>query len=200
MNPFRQLQNALSAVSRGGRLDFFMERIKPDEREIILDVGGGAYPFSELKNSGRVIALNLDARLLSPLEKTGAMLVVGDGCELPFKDGAIAVVFSNAVIEHVGGTKRQRMFAAEISRAGKRYFVCTPNKGFPYEPHFHVPFFQFMPARVQRFLRASMGKEGLEVSLLGKKEMRELFPDAEIIGRTFGILPEVIIALRTDEH
>ena len=37
-------------------------------------------------------------------------------------------------------------------RVGKRYFVQTPNKRFPLEPHFLFPFFQYLPS----WLRAQM--------------------------------------------
>ena len=46
---------------------------------------------------------------------------------------------------------------AKIIRAGRRYFVQTPNKRFPLEPHFLFPFF-----------------------LLTRKKFAALFPGATI--------------------
>src|SRR5262245_66282164 len=50
---------------------------------------------------------------------------------LPFADGEFDVVFSNAVIEHVGSRERQREFVNEILRVGKKFFITTPSRWFP---------------------------------------------------------------------
>lgn len=53
--------------------------------------------------------------------------------------------------EHVGGIESQRKFGAEIARVARRgYFVTTPNKFFPIEPHTLLPLYQFLPERWQR--------------------------------------------------
>ena len=39
--------------------------------------------------------------------------------------------------------------AREVERVGRRYFVQTPNRYFPIEPHFLFPGFQFLPLAVQ---------------------------------------------------
>ena len=71
---------------------------------------------------------------------------VGDAVDMPgISDGAFDVVFSNSVIEHVETYENQRRMAAEIRRVGRRYFVQTPNRHFPLEPHFLVPGFQLLP-------------------------------------------------------
>ena len=47
----------------------------------------------------------------------------GDGCRLPFADQAFDIVFSNSVIEHVGGPDAQARFAREVARVGRGYWV-----------------------------------------------------------------------------
>jgi ubiquinone/menaquinone biosynthesis C-methylase UbiE len=66
--------------------------------------------------------------------------VAADGINLPFRDGAFDLVFSNAVIEHVGGEAAQRSFVAEHERVGQHWIITTPNRLFPVEAHTHVIF------------------------------------------------------------
>ena len=117
------------------------------------------------------------------------------------------VVYSNSVIEHVGDLDDMRRMAREVQRVGKSYFVQTPYRYFPIEPHFVFPFFHFLPrplqiALVQRFhLGWSEPKPERELAeqavdlirLLTLNEMRALFPDAHIKKeRLFGLTKSLI--------
>jgi hypothetical protein len=84
--------------------------------------------------------------------------------------------------------------AREVKRVGMRYFVQTPNKYFPIEPHFLFPCFQFLPVPVRTWLlqhfhlgwrgrvadpqaaRASVNS----VRLLTRAELTDLFPEASL--------------------
>jgi hypothetical protein len=66
--------------------------------------------------------------------------VMGDGCNLPFDDDAFDLVFSNAVIEHVGDADRQQRFVREHARVGRSWMLTTPNRWFPVEAHDHTLF------------------------------------------------------------
>ena len=61
------------------------------------------------------------------------------------------MAFSNSVIEHIPPPLQQD-FANEISRVARRYFVQTPNRYFPIEPHYQFPFFQFLPRSLRQAL------------------------------------------------
>jgi len=63
-----------------------------------------------------------------------------DGLNLPFDDGQFDLVYSNAVIEHVGLEPEQRRFLAEHARVGKYWIATTPNKAFPVESHSNTLF------------------------------------------------------------
>jgi hypothetical protein len=162
----------------------------------ILDVGGtpvfwktmGLRPQADLE----LVLLNLHARDVGP---SNVECVSGDATRLPFADNAFDVVFSNSVIEHVGSLDDQRRMADEIRRVGRRYFVQTPNRFFPIEPHFFFPLFQFLPLSARVWLlmnlklgrsrRARLDKEtaiarAREIRLLTKGELRNIFPEARL--------------------
>ncbi|MDF5724549.1 MAG: methyltransferase domain-containing protein [Rhizonema sp. PD37] len=121
--------------------------------------------------------------------------VIGDARNMQqFADDEFDIVFSNSVIEHVGNYKEQYRMAQEVQRVGKRYFLPTPNRYFPIEPHFLFPCFQFLPLWLKMLLvrnftlgwrQKTTDKEEARklvksVRLLTKKELREFFPNALI--------------------
>ncbi len=138
-----------------------------------------------------------------------AVALVGDARDMSrFADREFDVVFSNSVIEHVGGLREQARMARECVRVGKRYFVQTPNWAFPIEPHFLFPGFQYLPlpvrARLHRWRRwgwwdkASSYHAALEevesIRLLTRQEMRYLFPDATLWTERLLGLPKSFVA------
>ena len=176
-------------------------RIEPTDR--ILDVGSGYGDALECFNrTNPIVALDLREYESEWLDQPNVEVRHGDGTKLDYEDGAFAAVFSNSVIEHVP-QDLQAAFAAEISRVGQRYFVQTPNRNFPIEPHYQFPFFQFLPLRLQRALnrRFTLGwqKKGEweEITLLSARQLKRLFPDAEIHReRVFGLTKSLMAVRR----
>jgi hypothetical protein len=72
--------------------------------------------------------------------------LVSDGLALPFADGSFDLVFSNAVVEHVGGAAAQRQFLGEHARVGRYWVATTPNRWFPVESHTATVFKHWSPA------------------------------------------------------
>src|SRR5207253_2037312 len=97
----------------------------------------------------RIVCLNLQ-----PLESQNRNVTVEiyAGGRFPYDDRSFDVVHSNSVIEHVGNFNAQCQFAAEIRRVGARYWVQVPYLFFPYEPHAHLPFFQFLPPNMKMWV------------------------------------------------
>lgn len=81
------------------------------------------------------------------------------GAPLPFDDQSFDLVFSNAVVEHVGSRDRQRSFLDEILRVGKRAFITTPNRRHPIEFHTVTPLLHYLPPKVYRRIYAAAGFE-----------------------------------------
>ncbi|MGH3057995.1 MAG: methyltransferase domain-containing protein [Gaiellaceae bacterium] len=158
--------------------------VEPDER--ILDVGAGEGSALERFNkTNPIVAVDLETDERDWLQGENVTVQRADGTQLPFGNRSFPIVFSNSVIEHVP-KGLQPAFAREIRRVGDRYFVQTPNRWFPIEPHYQMPFVHFLPERVLRALnkRFTMGwrkrGEWYETTLLSASDLRRLFPDATI--------------------
>ncbi len=193
--------------SRGKKLDKFFQRIPLTADSWVLNLGGALEDglMVELRTRGmRGIMLNLDHGTLAAARRKLADLrvVQADALALPFATGAMEAVYSNAVVEHVGVWPVQQQFAAEVRRVGHSYFITTPNKYFPIELHYHVPFFQFFPEWFQRWLnrRFDLGwvKRGdwLPLYLLSARQMQQLFPDGHTELQRVTLYPETIISCR----
>ena len=178
----------------------------------ILDVGGSPDTWRFLPFAPKVTLLNIPMSIHG--RDDAFVWVAGDGCALPFADRAFDIVFSNSVIEHVGGFSHQCAFARETVRVGKRFFVQTPNAGFPIEQHLFMPFLHWLPkswqrAIVQRFTiwdliaRPRRDQRDFylrhyleEVRLLRQPELAALFASGEIrLERAMG-LPKSLLVFR----
>jgi hypothetical protein len=146
--------DSLSAKLREKRFSFFLSLLSQLEYPIIILDVGGTEAFWKMMNLSKVEGIKItllntdDSVVADPL----FTYVKGDARDLKFPDKSFDVVFSNSVIEHVGGFVDQYKMAQEVRRVGKRYFIQTPNKNFPIEPHFVFPFFQFLPKEIRVWL------------------------------------------------
>jgi hypothetical protein len=99
---------------------------------------------------------------------------------LPFGDGEFDVVFSNAVVEHVGSRADQRIFVGELCRVARAFFITTPNRWFPLEHHTGLPLLHYLPASVFRSVirdtRYRHWASEANLNILTAAELSGLFP------------------------
>lgn len=198
---FRHADNrqpeSLANRFRQRRTRFFEALCAPVPRPLrILDVGGVEHFWRFMGLADRT---DVDIVLLNraPQRPTAENIsaVVGDARRMSeLGDKEFPIVFSNSVIEHVGTWTDQQQMAREVRRVGRRYFVQTPNRYFPVEPHFLVPGFQFLPipVRVALVRRFPLGyhsalpdreqaREAVEeIRLLSRADLEALFPGANL--------------------
>jgi hypothetical protein len=175
----------------------------------ILDVGGTQ---SYWENRGYVNRPGIHITLLNvyrePADYPNIESNVGTGADLSrYKDNEFDVAFSNSVIEHLESWADRESMAQEIKRVGKSFYLQTPNKYFPLECHFLLPFFQFLPIRWKYYIltrtKLSRGKtlekkKALklikEIQMLTGKELKKLFPgDTFITEKFLGFTKSLIV-------
>jgi len=185
-----RLADSISLRSRGRKLRLFLEELRPTADTTVLDVGADELGFGEGDGCAtmnffealypwpeRITALGLHDGAGFRATYPHIPYVQGDACALPFEDGAFDIVFSNAVIEHVGGRDRQRQLVTEAIRVGRRVFITTPNRRFPVEVHTRLPLVHWLPDALSHRVYDLTGREiGAEVDLLTKRSFAQLFP------------------------
>lgn len=102
---------------------------------------------------------------------------------LPFDPLSFDIVISNHVIEHVD---RHTLHVSEIIRVLKPQGLCylaTPNRYFPYEVHYKLPFLHWLPQNLFVTSLKLIGKYSYPVKLLGywgfKKLIKPYFAATE---------------------
>lgn len=209
----------LSYISRKRKLESFLELLKPTNQTRILDVGAETKPSGEdglqLIDSwawkNKYSAINISPEHISQIKKhyPEAEAVVADACDLPWPDKYFDVVYSNAVIEHVGNFENQKKMASEIMRVGRRWFVTTPNRWYPFEFHLRLPFVTWLPGDtylwIGRIIRYNhvrkkyvFGAKSSGTRLLSAKELKRCFPTSRIIKQRVTFMAETLIAVGGD--
>jgi len=214
------LFSGLSCKSRTKKLELFYKTFQPDENTKILDLGG---EIDDGNNSGlqfvdsypwkhNISVLNISSDFITAIKNKYSEIdaVVGDACALPWPGKHFDIVFSNAVIEHLGSRENQMKMASEIMRVGKNWFVTTPNRWFPFEFHIRLPFIHWLPDRIFKFAariisfnhntqKYSSGCEHADLRLLSARALRKMFPDSIIIQQRITIWPETLIATSRED-
>ncbi|HZO99110.1 MAG TPA: methyltransferase domain-containing protein [Terriglobia bacterium] len=208
---FKRLLKSLSHKSRTKKFDLLLSLFRPQPEDRVLDIGASGkvflrytlediYPYSE-----RIVGGGYDLHEVQSARQyyPRACYAAFDGCALPFPDKSFDLVFSNAVIEHILGEGRQQLFAQEVMRVGKSWFVTTPNYWYPFESHYHLPFIQFLPRELQRHYNRLLGThiprgQVQELALLSARGLQRLFPTGRIARVRVTFWPETLVAYFID--
>jgi SAM-dependent methyltransferase len=187
--PLPRLVEPLAQRARARRHARFMELIAPTPAMHIVDIGCGALGLRGLAPELDVTGVDLVERPGYP----GPFVCADVSAGLPFADGEFDLAYCSSVIEHVR-RERRPAFASELRRVARGWYVQTPARSFPIEPHSLLPGAQWLPEPARRrYWR--LGASGTEqVALLSRAELETLFGPAE--AERFGPLAKSWISVR----
>lgn len=125
--------------------------------------------------------------------------------KFPFPNKYFDIVVSWATLEHAGSRKQQKLFLSEIVRVGKRVFITTPNRSFPFEFHSTLFLVHWLPHKYFRIVCRCLGMgfwgERKNLNLLNRRDLNKIIPSKEDINllnsRSLGIFTSHLIIVRT---
>jgi hypothetical protein len=174
----------------------------------VLDLGGTVVSWRVLGlRPCSVTIVNLDQGESS--DEPWVEFVRGDACEGGF--GSYDLVFSNSLMEHLGGHARRQKLAEVVQASAPSWWVQTPYRYFPIEPHWVFPGFQFLPFRVRLLICqhwrtlhsggqmdfAAAAEIVASTELISATEMRTYFPTSEIWFERVAGLPKSLVAVNS---
>jgi hypothetical protein len=195
---------------RTRRANWLVEQFPDLAQMSVIDLGGRVSSWANAPVRPKhvhIVNLESEAAEIPPWAEVDH----GDACQLPshILSRRYDLVFSNSVIEHVGGHERRLRLAEAVHTLADSHWVQTPYRYFPIEPHWVAPGMQFVPiaARSRYAHRWPLGHtpakdraDALEtvmwVELLDKTQMRFYFPDSKLRAERFMGLTKSLIAYR----
>jgi len=194
-------RDSLGNKFRNNRFNFFFKKINSIKKPInILDLGGKINYWENRGLAGnsdfRITILNLELEISNYLNIKNVM---GNACDLnEYDDNSFDIVHSNSVIEHLNNFENQKQMALEAQRVGVKHIIQTPNKFFFIEPHYLIPFFQYLPkdfqfqiltktkiSRLKKWDKKFAKQYTEEIRLISFSEFKKIFPNSKIYFEKF---------------
>ena len=96
--------------------------------------------------------------------------------------------------------------ASEIIRVGRKWFVTTPNRWYPFEFHMRLPFVTWLPWKACLYAghiisynhvlkKYVYGIKHDDLRLMTARELRGCFPNSRIIKQRVTFMAEVLIVI-----
>lgn len=158
-------------------------------------------------SKNKIIALSNQNAIFLEKVYPGLKFQSGDAKNLPFDDDSIDVVFSSAVLEHVGSLTEQIKMVQECFRVCKKgLFITTPNRWYPIDLHTSIPFIHWLPKNWHRKILMMLGLKffSLEenLNLLKRKDILFICKKLNIKHieikkiKTFGFVSNLILVIK----
>jgi hypothetical protein len=201
--------DSVGARSRARRSDWLRAAFPDLEQMSVIDLGGTAASWLRAGlRPARVHVVNLAPQPENDRLPYWLRTDQADACELPagILHSTYDLVFSNSVLEHVGGHAQRLRFADAVHKLADRHWVQTPYRYFPVEPHWLFPGFQFLPLTARSRIacrwplahsrpasKAAGRAEAMSVELLSRAELAHYFPHSQLRAeRMLGLVKSLI--------
>ncbi len=108
-----------------------------------------------------MVGLDIDKLALSDIEPAHdqkSVFLLGDAMQMPLQEETFDMIFCLQVYEHVPDDKRMMSEIYRVLKPGGFVIFSGPNRLYPIEPHYHLPFLHWLPQAWADFYLRAMGK------------------------------------------
>jgi len=175
-------------IARQGAHNLFMAVLQPIPGDRILDIGTSddtgpdssmlerLYPHREHLTCASLT----DGKAILAAYPGVHHIQINAGEPLPFNSNSFDIVYSNAMLEHVGPARQQKKFVEEMGRVASRRFLAVPNRGFPIEHHTCLPFIHCLPKawfrRLLQDTRYDFWSHEENLNYVSAQDLRAMWP------------------------
>jgi 2-polyprenyl-3-methyl-5-hydroxy-6-metoxy-1,4-benzoquinol methylase len=166
----------------------------PFSSSICLDIGcSSGIMTCELASMFRkMFAIDYDVVVLNKNNRSDtcqAAFLRGDALMLPFSSGSLDVIICAQVYEHVPNDERLVSEMNRVLKPGGIIFFSGPNKLFPIELHYSLPFLHWLPEKwADAYLRLFKRGDHYYERSRTMRSLRRLLKDFEIQDVTLQVL------------
>lgn len=199
---------SLAARTRKRRWQRFQDEF-PDIADMnVIDLGGVTKEW--FRAPTQPASLTVVNVVKQPALNDNTRIVVADACDLPsaLSRERFDLVFSNSVIDQVGGHYRRLRFAEAVQALADRHWIQTAYRYFPLDAYTLFPMQQQLPLRVRAainrhwpigYRHANAKGEAILLNLgveaLSRTALRAYFPDSRVVAERWAGMIKSLIAI-----
>ena len=128
-------------------------------------------------------------RLISDEQKAQTLFIRGDAMHLPFPKQSFDAIICAQIYEHVPDGHNLFSEIERLIRPGGIVFFSGPNKLFPIEPHYFLPFIHWLPEKTaDRYLQLVKGKQYFDIKSRTFWELKKLMMAYDIFDMTLPVM------------
>lgn len=192
---YDQLQDFESRLQKAKKIVSFISIFRKDYQSLrCLDIGcSSGFITSALQPYFyQMVGLDYDPSGLLAVPKQNkehTLFIRGDALTLPFSDDSFDAIICTQVYEHVPDDQVLFSELSRIIRSNGIIFFSGPNKLFPIEPHYKIPFIHWLPLSwADWFIRIIHKGSLFDIRSRTYHDLRKIFINFDVFDMTLPLL------------
>lgn len=162
------------------RIDFILSKVASfsKDAESILDIGCGQGDaliwFNNKLSLNSCLGIDISERVISLMRKRSLDAVNADAnYPLPFRDESFDIITLVSLLEHLEKQKETLNEVHRVLKPDGRVIIQIPNPYFPFDLHFFLPLWGYMPSSYLRkkYLEIANSKRNFYVNYISKRKL-----------------------------